>query len=110
MANSLEWHPGGLRCLHAQVARQVFIFFFFLLLDSSPNERNILSAGFVSLGILWSYYLLVLPSSASADLKRAKWALIVTVLNGTLKIQHNHLCEESEAQNIFFNSVSFSTR
>lgn len=53
----------------------------------------------MSLGILWSYYLPVLPSSpASSDLKRAKWALIVAVLNGKLKIQHERLFEEGEAQ------------
>lgn len=62
------------------------------ILDSSPNERNILRAGFVSLGTLWSYYLPVLPSPpASSDLKRAKWALIVAVLNDKLKIQHKRL-------------------
>lgn len=81
-----------------QVARQVF-FFFFTPLDSSPNERNILRAGFVSLGTLWSYYLPVLPSPpASSDLKRAKWGLIVAALNDKLKIQHKRLFEEVEAQ------------
>lgn len=76
-----------------------FYLFFFTPLDSLQNERNILRAGFVSLGILWSYYLPVLPSSpASSDLKRAKWALIVAVLNGKIKIQHERLFEEGEVQ------------